>query len=326
MSSILGTESARDRSSEVVTFWRRRGTRLGAVTAAAFIACLALPNVVAAAPSATSSTPYALFSGYADCPSLSTCNASTVTNPNFPQPWFGATGVTLVGDPNVYDLTKDTDPDASAIRIANTSAASLTVDDLSVSTCGGGAFDPWGTAPFAYPYTISPGTSTIFTSTNGNNFDGSEICGAAPTVTIDVNGVSATYSDSVANAGRGAIPGGGGTPFGDESTPWTKLTSTKGTISVVPKKLPKATVGSAYDGLFAAQGSNGAPKFKLKSGTLPPGLTLQADSAYHSAADVEGTPTKAGKYTFTVGATDTNTPKKDKGSKTFTIKVVSAAT
>jgi hypothetical protein len=322
MSTILGTPKARTQRSTSAADRRRLATSVGAVTAAAFVACLALPSVAAAAPRATGSAPYALFTGYADCPSLTTCNASTVTNPNFPQPWFGATGLAFVGDPSVYDLTKDTDPDTSAIRIANTTTASITVDDLSVSTCSGGTFDPWGTSPLAYPYTIAPGTSTVFTSTNGDNFDGSEICNVMPTVTVDVNGVSASYSDSVANVGHGAIPGGGGTPFGDESTPWTKLTSTKGPITVVPKKLSKATVGTAYDGLFAAQGSNGAPIFKLKSGTLPPGLKLQADSAYHSAADVTGTPTKAGKYIFTIGVADSNTPKKDKGSKTFTFKVV----
>jgi hypothetical protein len=264
-----------------------------------------------------------LFAGYADCPSLATCGASTITNPNFPQPWFGASGVAFVGDQSVYDLTKDTDPDSSAIRIANTTSASITVDDLSVS-CGA-TFDPWGTSPLAYPYTVAPGTSTVFTSTNGDNFDGSEICGAAPTVTVDVNGVSTTYNDSVANGGNGAIHGGGGTPFGDESTPWTRLTPTKGAIAVVPTKLPKATVGTAYDGLFAAQESNGAPRFSLESGSLPPGLTLQADSAYHSAADVTGTPTKAGKYTFTIKVVDSNLPKKDKGLVSFTMKVVTAA-
>jgi hypothetical protein len=323
MSTMFRTGEARVQRSATAASRRRRLNSLGAVTSAAFVFGLALPAVAAAAHPATSSVPYTLLAGYADCPSLSTCNASTVSNPNFPQPWFGASAVAFVGDQNVYDLTKDTDPDTSAIRIANTTTTSITVDDLSVSTCGGGAFDPWGTSPLSYPYTVPPGTSTVFTSTNGDNFDGSEICDVTPTVTVDVNGVSTTYSDSVANAGRGAIPGGGGTPFGDESTPWTKLTPKKVSIAVVPKKLPQATVGAAYDGLFAAQESNGAPTFKLTSGTLPPGLKLQADSAYHSAADVTGTPTKAGKYTFTIGVADSNTPKKDKGSKSFTIKVAS---
>jgi hypothetical protein len=304
--------------------WRRKASTLGAVTAAGFITCLALPAVATAAPE-TSSASYALFAGYADCPSLATCGASTITNPNFPQPWFGASGVAFVGDQSVYDLTQDTDPDSSAIRIANTTTASITVDDVSVSNCGSGPFDPWGTSPLAYPYTVAPGTSTVFTSTNGDNFDGSEICSADPTVTVDVNGVSTTYDDAVANGGGGAIHGGGGTPFGDESTPWTRLTPTKGAIAVVPTKLAKATVGTAYDGLIAAQESNGAPKFTLKSGSLPPGLTLQADGAYHSAADVTGTPTKAGKYTFTIKVTDSNLPKKDKGLVSFTIKVAAAS-
>ena len=300
---------------------------VGLLTGVAILATgtsLAVLTAEATGAGAASGTAFSVYVGYADCPSLSTCSASTITNPDFPQPWFGATGWTFVGDPTVYNLANDTDPDTTAIRVDNTGANSVTVDDVSVSTCNGGSLDLWGTAPLSYPYTLASGANDVFTSTDGDNFDGSDICNADATVTVDVNGVTTSYSDDIANGGGGAVHGGSGTPFGDESTPWTKLTPGKEKVTLVPAKLAKGAVGTTYGVIVAAQGSNGAPVFSLESGSLPPGLTLTPDADYHSAADISGTPTKAGTYSFTLKVKDSNSPKKDSGSAQFQIKIKSS--
>ena len=63
------------------------------------------------------------------------------------------------------------------------------------------------------------------------------------------------------------------------------------------------TVGQPYTYTYAASG-NPAPTFSLASGTLPPGVTLNATTGVLS-----GTPTAAGTYTFTVTAANgTSTP------------------
>jgi hypothetical protein len=264
-----------------------------------------------------------VYAGYADCPSLSTCGANTATNPSFPTPWYTkktAKKYQFVG--TEYNLATDTDPDTSAIRIDNTGTSSITVNDVSVPTCG--SLDLWGTSPFAYPYVVKAGGNIVFTSTVGDNFDGSDICGSAGDVSVVVNGVTGTYADDIANSGGGAIHGGSaGSYFGDESTPWTKLAGNAVTIALVPtKKLAKGVVGTSYDAIIGAQGSNGDPTFSVKSGSLPPGLSLVPDSDYTAAVDLTGTPTKAGTYSFTLGVTDSATPQ-DTGAQKYKIKVSS---
>lgn len=262
---------------------------------------------------------YKVYAGYADCPAApSTCSGSVVTNPNYPNPWFGAPGVTFEADPTVVDPGKDGDPDTSAIRVDNTGTEPITIESLSV-VCTNNTFDLWGTAPYAYPYTVAPGAKIVFSSTNGDNFDGSDICAAGPSVSIEVDGATKTYADDVANSGRGAIPG---YPGYDESTPWTLIGGAKGKISGNPGKLPAGAVGTPYNQGIGAEDSNGAPTFVLSGGSLPPGLGLTA-GPYPSEVTVSGTPTTPGSYAFVLGVSDS---KGDAGSLTYTISIGATTT
>ncbi len=88
-----------------------------------------------------------------------------------------------------------------------------------------------------------------------------------------------------------ACGGGGSTP--PPGSPTIQTTS-----------LPPGGVNAAYgvNGqgvLLSATGGTGAYTWSISSGNLPPGLTLNAQGL------ISGTPTTAGKYSFTVRVTDT---------------------
>ncbi len=282
---------------------------LTAVLSVGGLGLLAGPSSPASA-AVVSAPKVVVYTAYADCPATlaAGCYSHTITNPAFPTPWVGASGVQFVADPNVVDTTNTTDPDTSAIRVDNIGKASITISDLSATGCGG--LDLWGAGgTYTYPYTVPAGGKIVFSSTNGDNFDGSEVCTVAPTFSLTINGVAKTYSDSLADGGRGALVGVAG---GDEFTPWTKVSGPKVKVQLEPTKLTRATVGTSYSQQFFVDGSNGVPSYT--STTLPDGLTLSSDGL------LSGTPTTAGKYTFTVNVTDTAT-KPDTGSRKYTLVV-----
>ena len=84
--------------------------------------------------------------------------------------------------------------------------------------------------------------------------------------------------------------------------------------SITTTSLPtSATTGTAYAATVAATG-NPAPTFSVTSGSLPDGLTLNADTGA-----ITGTPTTAGTYDFTITASNSE----GSASQSYTI-VVSA--
>ena len=72
------------------------------------------------------------------------------------------------------------------------------------------------------------------------------------------------------------------------------------TITVNPPALSGSTVGTAYPQTTITATGGGAPYAFSFTGTLPPGLSLS------SGGVLDGTPTAAGTYSFTVQATDAN--------------------
>ena len=91
---------------------------------------------------------------------------------------------------------------------------------------------------------------------------------------------------------------------GDSST--TASTSTTTTVTVTPglavatTSVPAATAGDAYpDTYLSATGGISPYTWSVTSGSLPPGMTLDANSG-----DLAGTPTSVGTYPFTVSVTD----------------------
>jgi len=76
------------------------------------------------------------------------------------------------------------------------------------------------------------------------------------------------------------------------------VTVTALTLVVTPTVLPDVLAGVPYSQQLAASGGQGGYTFALTAGSLPPGLTLT------TAGLIDGKPTTAGVFAFTVTATD----------------------
>ena len=68
---------------------------------------------------------------------------------------------------------------------------------------------------------------------------------------------------------------------------------------VISSTLPSATVGSAYSAVLSVNGGSAPYTFAVRSGTLPPGLSLN-----RSSGAVTGLPTRNGSFPFSISVTD----------------------
>lgn len=88
-------------------------------------------------------------------------------------------------------------------------------------------------------------------------------------------------------------------------------------ITVTPASIPTGTAGVAYPGqTFSASGGSGDYTFAL-SGTLPTGMSFSPASA-----NISGTPTQSGSFSFVVTATDNTNGMVGASSYTLTINVI----
>ena len=162
--------------------------------------------------------------------------------------------------------------------------------------------------------------------------------GIAYSQTVAATGGTASYSWSVSagalpdglsiNASTGAITG---TPTASGTASFTVRvtdsqtpadTATKAfsvtipvDLSVTTASLPAGQLAVAYSQTLAAAGGVGPYTWAVTSGSLPAGLSLNA-----STGVVSGTPTAAGTSSFTVTATDSQSPA-DTATKALSILV-----
>ncbi len=92
------------------------------------------------------------------------------------------------------------------------------------------------------------------------------------------------------------------------ATPWPPVT-------VSPTALPTGTVGGPYAQTLTASGGSGGYSYRITSGSLPRGLTLNA-----ATGALSGIPGAPGSVSFTVTATDSHG---DRGSRTYTLVIAS---
>lgn len=85
-------------------------------------------------------------------------------------------------------------------------------------------------------------------------------------------------------------------------------------LVVSPPSVAGGRVGEAYSETFTATGNSGAISWTIESGSLPPGLNLNA-----STGVLSGAPTTAGTSTFVIKATDAAL---NVGTRRYSIEVV----
>ena len=135
-----------------------------------------------------------------------------------------------------------------------------------------------GTAPYAY--TVSSGTLPDGLTLNPIT---GQITGT-PT-TLGTSNFMITATDS----------------FGCAGTVSYSITINCPVITVLPATLPNGTVGSLYDQTVSGSGGTAPYTFAVTSGSLPTGLTLDANTG-----QITGTPTIEGSFNFDITATDAN--------------------
>jgi hypothetical protein len=107
--------------------------------------------------------------------------------------------------------------------------------------------------------------------------------------------VACSTSDSCVLAGAYDLP----TSFDSEGL----VDSLQAQLAVSTTSLPAGAVGSAYSQSLSATGAWGAYTWSVSSGSLPAGLSLNAQTGV-----ISGTPTASGASTFTVKATGNGVP------------------
>ena len=102
------------------------------------------------------------------------------------------------------------------------------------------------------------------------------------------------------------------------------VSGTDNVFTITTPSLPSAAVGKSYSAQISATG--GSSDYYWTAGILPPGLSLFASvcvtSPCKAPAEISGTPTKAGTYTFDINVVSGT----EKATKTFTLIVNPSST
>lgn len=134
---------------------------------------------------------------------------------------------------------------------------------------------------------------------------------------VDNSNGTATLSGTPGPGSAGTYPFtiNAGNTVGSPASQSFTLTVQCVAISVTPPgpALPQGTFGAAYSQTFSATGGAAPHTFSIAAGTIPTGLTLQADG------NLTGSPSVTGTFNFTVKAMDTNLCE---GTRAYTLAVI----
>jgi large repetitive protein len=184
---------------------------------------------------------------------------------------------TSVADTSKTGTVTLTVPAAPAVTTTSTGLASSVGSAYSVTLAASGGITP-------YTWALTSGTlPSCLSVTSAGVISG--------TITASCAG---TYSDLVFTVTDS------GTPTALTATQTLSMTLAAATAITFSGAVPAtATYGAAYTGSAAATGGAGALAYKLSSGSLPAGLSLNA-----STGAVTGTPAAVGSSTFAIEAYD----------------------
>ncbi|HQW81380.1 MAG TPA: putative Ig domain-containing protein [Pseudomonadota bacterium] len=243
---------------------------------------------VSASPTAGTATPWSDFDGYSSNVSFSGTNGETrtVSVPVYGDPTVEldetffvdlaspGLGITLADAQGLGTIQND---DVVAINPASLANAQIGVAYFTGLSAGNGS------APYSFLLQSGSLPAGLSLAANGQ-------LSGTPTEAGSFNFV-VQASDSTA--------AGNGGPF--SNTRNYALTVVAPNIVVSPGSLPNGIPPVAYSQTLTGSGGTATYAFALTAGSLPPGLTLEADG------DLIGTPTTPGSYNFDVTATDSST-------------------
>jgi hypothetical protein len=147
-----------------------------------------------------------------------------------------------------------------------------------------------GAANLGSPVPVSGGTATTSTSS----------------LTVGPHILSAVFTSTDSTAFNGST---------SNVVPYT-ISSGTTPVAITTSSLPDATTGGAYSATLAASGGTTPYTWSVSSGSLPAGLTLNANTGA-----ISGTPTTAGSSSFTVMVADSTSPTPQTATKDLSITV-----
>ena len=177
-------------------------------------------------------------------------------------------------------------------------------------------------------FTLTVGTAPAITSASSTTFQvgspGSFTVTATgnPTPTITASGTlpggvtfsGDTLSGTPTQAGTFQIGFVANNGISPQAVQYFTLTVTG--LQITTESMPTGTKKVAYSATLQATGGIAPYKWKIKTGTLPTGLTMNS-----STGTISGTPTRTGTYTFKVQVKDSSSPTKQKATATFTLTI-----
>jgi YVTN family beta-propeller protein len=232
---------------------------------------------------------------------ISTILAALMVVGNIPATAAG--GVTSTIPVGTYPRGVAFTPDGSTAYVTN--AGSDTVSVIAVASGTVTSTIPVGSFPVGVAFT--PDGSTAYVADSGSNTV-SVIAVASGTVTSTIPVGTEPYRVAFTPDGSTAYV----TNAGSSTVSVIDVNSVPPVFTAATPPT-KATTRTAYSYTFTATGDP-APTFHVSSGALPAGLSLDS-----STGVLSGTPTKAGKATFTVTATNEVSPNAVTSRITITI-------